>query len=124
MTTTTDENSKLQQRIDDLEAYCTHLHTVLIGLLDTLPVPKRANYALLALAYRFSAKDENMLDSFLRWAHREIQGGRLTREGLIAQYAAVMPEHLQGKLEQIMKAYEADGVHSDCVRLLFAAESS
>lgn len=105
--------------MNDLETYCNHLHTVLIDLLESSPPPKRASYALLALAYRFSSADEDVLDEFLRWAHHEHRAARLTREIVLAEYQERMPEHLQGKLEQILRAYEADGAHPNLSAVMF-----
>ena len=113
------DSRPLETRMQDLETYCNHLHTVLIDILENAPPPKRANYALLALAYRFSSADEDLLYEFLRWAHIQHRSGALTKKTLLAEFQATMPEHLQGKLEQILKAYEADGTHPDLIAVMF-----
>lgn len=114
---------KINTRIDDLETYCRHLCTVLTGVLGRGPIPMGSNYALLALLCGFSYADDDKVWTFLNWSYKEIVEGRMTtREQMIAEYEARMPQHLRGKLEMIVAALRDDEVFDEGVRLMFGPQ--
>lgn len=114
------DTKEIKRRIADLETKYYHLQQVIFALVDAVK-PQGVEFAMLALAYGFTAEQMEALDEFWKWASRQDKT-RLTKDELAQEFEARMPQPLQGKLEQILRAERADGSRPFYCRLVLGEE--
>ena len=111
-----DDDKELKAKCADLEARYQLLLHVVFALSDTVK-PQGVEYALFGLSCGFTAGHIEELDQFWKWASKQDEA-TLTKDDLFREYERRMPEPLQGKLEQLLRADVADGRRPFYTRLV------
>jgi hypothetical protein len=105
------------EQIRNLQRQVYELTHVLVGLTEKVK-PYGATYAASALSSGHTARDEKALQAFF---HRMslFDKSMLTRERMNAEFDAMMPELMKGRMEYILQRHYLDGQHVDLYRIVF-----